>query len=84
METTKEKKQEQRTGIIFEHRFTGRPALYITQYDPSWKDSPNICRVRCAEDIPNFTFNLDDLTIASMIYETQSKRGLYCHHFLHN
>jgi len=70
--------------MIFNHRETKRPALWITAYDPSWKnqDSPNLIRVRCAEDLP-FTADVEhiykQLHIDPIMWETQGRRGFYCY-----
>jgi len=72
-------KEEQRTGIVFHHRQTEKPALWITQYNPDWKNKkdPNLYRVRCANDIPDMHFSLYDLSLAAEIFDISGKEGLY-------
>ena len=71
--------------MIFHHRKTKKPALWITAYDPSWKnqDDPNLFRIKNYEDLP-FTEDVkhiySQLFIPPEIWENQGRRGLY--HYL--
>jgi len=68
--------------MIFHNRLTGRPALWITPYDPSWKDqdNPTLFRITGYEDLPcpvYFAHIFEQLDIHPVIWENQGKKGLY-------
>ena len=68
--------------MIFRHRETKKPVLWTTAYDPEWKniDSPNLIRVRCAEDLP-FTEDVAhiyrQMNIPEVVWELQGRFGFY-------
>lgn len=69
--------------MIFRHKITKKPALWITAYDPSWKnqDSLNLYRIRSYEDLP-FTEDMQHVyeqTDMLPIWEDQGRIGLYAY-----
>ncbi len=70
--------------MIFCHRITKKPALWITPYDPSWKntDSPYLFRVRSVEDLP-FTRDMahiyEQIDVAESIWRLQGRFGFYAY-----
>lgn len=67
--------------MIFYHRKTEKPALWITAYDPSWKnqDNPNLFRIRSYEDLPfieDVRHIYSQITLHPAIWENQGRMGL--------
>ena len=68
--------------MIFRHKKTERPALWITAYDPSWKnqDNPNLSRIRSYEDLPlteDMRHIYSQLNIHSLGWELNGRRGFH-------
>ena len=74
-------KEKQRKGLIFQHRETKLPALWITQYNSNWnnKEDSNLYRVRDSKDLPDFIFPVSDLHMPQEIWESSRKEGIYCY-----
>ena len=72
-------KKEQRTGLMFNHIKTDKLVVWITQYNHEWlnKESPNLYRVRCWEDLPDMSAFIKDTSMADVVLEVSGKRGLY-------
>ena len=64
--------------MIFNHRETKKPALWITPYDPSWKnqDDPNLYHIKEWQDLPEPTF-YEKLQVPIEIWKGQGNVGLY-------
>ena len=66
-------------GMVFTHPKTVRTAIYITTYEPDWKDqdNPNLYRVRKPEDLPEPQEYYSSLGIPPEIWQLQGKKGLF-------
>ena len=55
--------------MIWEHRETGRSALWITSYNETWQnqDDENLYRIRRFEDLPDMDYS-DRFTIPIEIF----------------
>lgn len=66
--------------MIFNHRKTNKPALWITSYDESWEnqDDPDLYRIKKYEDLPDIDFS-KEFPIPPEIHIGLGKQGLYAY-----